>query len=56
MCASRGTVETFERFGRRTYFCVECEHSWSSRDSQTPDAIRNRRRDHYDPSSNSQNS
>lgn len=29
-CSSRGTIETFERFGRRAFFCMECEHSWSA--------------------------
>jgi Zn ribbon nucleic-acid-binding protein len=27
-CSSRGTIETFERFGRHAFFCMECEHSW----------------------------
>lgn len=31
-CSSRGTIQTFERFGRLSFFCMECEHSWSAVD------------------------
>jgi hypothetical protein len=27
-CRSKQTVEVFEHFGQRTFFCAECEHSW----------------------------
>jgi transposase-like protein len=41
-CHSFKTIRTDERFGEQTYFCADCEHTWSVRAADASDKAKKR--------------